>query len=98
MHARVTRISGSTEDVDAGIDNFRDNALPGVRAEPGNSGGILLVDRATGKGIAITLWADEDAMRASEERADELRAQAAEAMGAGEAPAVERYEVAVFDT
>ena len=98
MHARVTQISGSSEAVDGGIDNFRNNALPGVQAEAGNRGGILLIDRDTGRGIAITLWEDENAMRASEERANELRAQAADAMGAGEAPAVERYEVAVFET
>ena len=98
MHARVTHITGATGEIDAGIDNFRDNALPGVQAEAGNRGAIMLVDRATGKGMAITLWEDENAMRASEERANELRAQAAEAMGAGEAPSVERYEVAVFET
>jgi hypothetical protein len=98
MHARVSHISGSTADVDAGIDNFRNNALPALRGEEGSSGGILLVDRDTGKGIAITLWADEEAMRASEDRANELRAQAAEVMGASEAATVERYEVAVFET
>jgi quinol monooxygenase YgiN len=98
MHARVSHITGSTENVDAGIDNFRNNALPAIRNEPGCSGGIMLVDRDTGKAMAITLWADEEAMRASEQRANELRAQAADAMGAGEAPAVERYEVAVFET
>src|SRR5215208_3574693 len=98
MHARVTHISGSTENVDEGIDSFRNNALPGVQAEAGNRGAIMLVDRDTGKGMAITLWEDENAMRASEQRANELRAQAADAMGAGEAPSVERYEVAVFET
>jgi len=98
MHARVTHITGATEEVTAGIDNFRNNALPGVQAEAGNRGAIMLVDRDTGKGMAITLWEDENAMRASEERANELRAQAADAMGAAEAPSVERYEVAVFET
>jgi heme-degrading monooxygenase HmoA len=59
---------------------------------------LLLVDRQTGNAIAITLWEDESAMRASEERANALRAQAADEMGAGAAPSVERYEVAVFET
>ena len=98
MHARVTHLTGSTEEVDAGIDNFRSNALPGVQAEPGNRGAIMLVDRETGKGMAITLWEDENAMRESEERANELRAQAADAMGAGGTPEVELYEVAVFES
>jgi quinol monooxygenase YgiN len=98
MYARVSRITGATENVDAGIDNFRNDVLPAIRDEAGCSGAIMLVDRDTGQGMAITLWADEEAMRASERRADELRAQAADAMGAGEAPAVDRYEVAVFET
>ena len=98
MYARVSSITGSTENIDAGIDNFRNDVLPAIREEAGCSGAIMLADRNTGKGMAITLWADEEAMRASEQRANELRAQAADALGAGEAPAVDRYEVAVFET
>ena len=47
--------------------------------------------------MAITLWPDEQTMQASEERANELRREVTEQMGAGE-PRVERYEVAVFET
>jgi heme-degrading monooxygenase HmoA len=97
MHARVSHVSGSPEDADAGIANFRDIVMPFIREE-GGKGAMLLLDRTSGKGIAITLWETEEAMRASEERANELRAQAADAMGAAEQPAVERYEVAVFET
>jgi heme-degrading monooxygenase HmoA len=96
MHARVSHISGSPDDADAGIANFQDNVMPFLREE-GGKGAMLLIDRTSGKGIAVTLWESEQAMRASEERANELRAQAAGAMGAAEQPAVERYEVAVFE-
>ena len=66
--------------------------------EGGGKGALLLADRQAGKVIAITLWESEDAsMRASEEKANELRAQAARTGGAAEAPTVERYEVAVFE-
>jgi len=58
----------------------------------------LLVDRQSGKAIAITLWEDEQALHASEERANELRAAVAEEMHASEQPSVSRYEVAVFET
>ena len=61
-------------------------------------GAILLVDRASGNASAITLWEDEQAMQASEESANALRAQAAEQMGAAGQPDVARYEVAVFET
>lgn len=97
MHARVSLIKGSSDQVDAGITNFRENVVPFTR-EGGGKGSLMLVDRQTGKVIAITLWESEEALRASEEKANQLRAQAAEQGGATEAPTVERYEVAVFET
>ncbi len=66
MHARVTTISGSPEQAEQGIANFRDNVVPTIK-EMGGHGGVLLIDRASGKAMAITLWEDEAAMRASEE-------------------------------
>jgi quinol monooxygenase YgiN len=96
MHARVTTISGSPEQAEQGIANFRDNVIPTIK-EMGGNGGVLLIDRASGKAMAITLWEDEAAMRASEERANELRRAASEELGAAEQPDVERYEVAVFE-
>jgi quinol monooxygenase YgiN len=97
MHARVTSLSGSPADVDAGVANFRENVVPFTR-EQGGRGAILLVDRESGRAVAITLWEDEAALSASEERANTLRAQAAEEMGASGQPSVDRYEVAVFET
>jgi hypothetical protein len=95
MHARVTTISGSPADVDAGIDNFRTNVVPFAREQ--GQGAILLVDRQSGEAIAVTLWEDEPTMRASEEAANALRADAAGQMGAAQAPTVGRYEVAVLE-
>ena len=94
MHARVTRLSGPADSVDAGIENFRTNVLPFTREE--GKGAILLVDRDSGEAIGITLWEDEEALRASEERANALRANVADQMGADQ-PTVARYEVAVFE-
>ena len=95
MHARVTTISGSPAEADAGIDNFRANVVPWVREQ--GKGAILLLVRQSGEAIAITLWEDEEAMRASEESANSLRAQAADQMGAAQTPQIGRYEVAVFE-
>ena len=95
MHARVTTISGSPSEADAGIDNFRANVEPFAREQ--GMGAIVLVDRQSGEAIAITLWHDEEAMRASEESANSLRAQAADEMGAGQTPTIGRYEVAIFE-
>ena len=95
MHARVTSLSGSPADVDGGIANFRENVIPFVKTD--GKGAILLVDRENGNALAITLWEDEQALAASEERANALRADAAQEMGATQ-PTVARYEVAVFET
>jgi hypothetical protein len=96
MHARVTTITGSPGRVDEGITDFHENVTPWVK-EQGGRGGILLIDRETGKAIAVTLWSDEEAMRQSEEAANELRRRVTDEMGSTQSPAVERYEVAVFD-
>jgi len=96
MHARVTMIAGSADQAEQGIANFRDNVVPAIK-EMGGHGGVLLIDRESGKAMAITLWEDEASMRASEESANELRRTASEEMGAAQQPSVERYEVAVFE-
>jgi hypothetical protein len=95
MHARVTTLSGSAENADVGIENFRTGVVPFIH-EGGGKGAILLVNRESGEAIGITLWEDEEAMRASEESANALRASVADQMAAA-APTVSRYEVAVFE-
>ena len=95
MHARVTTIPGSAAQADAGIENFRSNVVPFAREQ--GKGAILLVEREGGEAIAITLWEDEQAMRASEESANAYRADAADEMGSTQTPTVRRYEVAVFE-
>lgn len=95
MHARVTSLTGTPAEFEAGVENFRANVVPFAREH--GKGAMLLVDRASGGALAITLWEDEDALRASEERANALRADAADDLGAQQEPTVARYEVAVFE-
>ena len=97
MHARVSSITGSPDQADAGIADFREKVMPWVK-EQGGQGGILLVDRDTGKAIAVTLWKDEEQMRQSEEAANEHRARVSGQMQSSGTPTVERYEVAVLET
>ena len=96
MHARVSTIVGSPDQAEAGINDFKENVGPWIKAN-GGLGGILLIDRETGKAIAITLWDDEDMMRRSEEAANEHRRRVTDEMQGSQYPTVERYEVAVFD-
>jgi hypothetical protein len=97
MHARVSTISGSPDQLDAGIANFRENVAPFIKGT-GGTGSLLLVDRQTGKALGITLWDSLETMNASEEEANELRAQATQAAGATVPTTVERFEVAVYET
>ena len=46
--------------------------------------------------LGVTLWESEEAMRASEQEADRLREESAEASNQAIAD-VERYEVALFE-
>jgi glycerol kinase len=96
MHARVSTINGSPDQVEAGISNFRETVLPWIK-EQGGRGGILLIDREGGKAVAVTLWNDEEAMRQSEEAANELRRRVSDQMQSTGAPIVERYEVGVLE-
>lgn len=51
-----------------------------------------LADRGSGKVLAVTLWENEEALRASAEAANRLRSDSAEAAGES-VVAVEEYEV-----
>jgi heme-degrading monooxygenase HmoA len=93
VHARVTSYQSPPEQMtDAAVDNMNANLLPRVFEMDGNRGAILLMDRQTGKTMTITLWESEEAMRASEEKANPLRADTAQTTSASIGN-VERFEV-----
>ncbi len=69
-----------------------EHVLPALRHQDGFSGGLVLVERASGKVLGLTLWESEQAMNATEEAAYWLRVFSAEAAG-GMITEVERYEV-----
>jgi heme-degrading monooxygenase HmoA len=71
-----------------------EQALPAAKALAGFKGMLMLVDRNSGKSMAVTLWDSEEAMRASEEAANTIRSDVADATGE-QIVGVERYEVAI---
>lgn len=95
MYARATTLEGSPDGVDEAIRGY-EGALSTFRGIDGNRGAFLLIDRGNGRGIGVTLWESEEAMRNSRQRADELRQQAAASVGAT-VESVEEYEIAVWD-
>ncbi len=95
MHARVTTLETPVDQVDTGVERYRE-ALSTFKDIRGNQGAFLLIDRSTGKAVGMTLWSDEDALSESREQANQIRQQAADDVGGG-IRAVEEFEVALWD-
>jgi heme-degrading monooxygenase HmoA len=96
VHARVSIFEGSPDQLDESLRQAREVVLPRASQMDGFKGLIALGDRQSGKTLGITFWESEDAMRASEEGANRLRSESAEASGETIA-GVERYEVGLFE-
>jgi heme-degrading monooxygenase HmoA len=62
----MTTIHIRAGEMDAAASLYADSVVPAARQQPGCQGAWLLVDRATGKGVSITLWDSEDNMNAGE--------------------------------
>ena len=93
MFARASMVEGSADQVDAGIAKLEHDILGELQQVDGFSGILGCVDRGTGHTLVITLWETEQALQASEERANQLRSEASASLGASAQPRVERYEV-----
>jgi hypothetical protein len=94
--ARVSSLEGAPGGIDEGISFIKEKILPEAADLTGWRGILTLADRKTGRAKTITFWDGSESLTASESRADELRAQAADAMGDTIAR-VERYEVALIE-
>ncbi len=94
MFARQSTIQASPEKAEEGIRYFNETTLPAVRQVSGFLGATMLLDRKTGKTVVTTYWESENALKASEAKANELRRNAASQFKAIGEPIVERFEVA----
>ena len=92
MHARVTISDTPVDKIDLAIKVINDEIVPAVKKMPGNKGAYWLGDRSSGKGITITLWESEEALKAGEEMAKQLRSDAAKKLEL-KIGAIDRYEV-----
>jgi len=91
VHARVATFQGDPANVDMAVEQVRAEVESGtVPAAPEGAKMLMLVDRSTGKGLGITLFDSEDAMRRGDEALNAMNP------GAGERRlSVEFYEVPV---
>ncbi len=96
MYARISTLEGSPDQIDQGLRYVWENVLPQLQQQDGFEGMIALADRQTGRTLGVTFWESEEALRASEEAAERLRADSAEAMSDTIA-GVERYEVGFME-
>jgi heme-degrading monooxygenase HmoA len=91
VFARVTTYEIPLDRLDEGMEAARRVAGEAALI-PGYKSGYWTLDRSTGRGVSLTVWETEEELRASEERARELRAVAATAAGLNIA-SIEIYEV-----
>jgi heme-degrading monooxygenase HmoA len=96
VYARISTLEGSPDHIDEGLRYVREQILPRISQQDGFKGMVALADRRTGKTLGVTFWESEEALKASEEAADKLRGDSAQAMGDTVA-GVERYEVGFFE-
>lgn len=93
MYARVSFYDMGAASRDDAVSAF-EGSRGAIHQMQGNQGAMLLVSPEGDKAITITLWESEQALRASEEQANQVRQEAAET-GALTIRGVEPYEVAL---
>jgi hypothetical protein len=89
MYARVASFQGETANVDEAIEQVRSRVAGDP--PPGLEGAkmLMLVNRETGKGLGVTLYESEEAMRRGDEALNALPG------GGGTRISVEFFEVPV---
>ena len=95
MHARVTRLTGTPENLRQTISTFEDSTAA-VRQLPGCAGILLVADTGAGRAITVSYWESEGAMNASEEAVAGARSRISAEHGV-EVGRVERYEVSILE-
>jgi heme-degrading monooxygenase HmoA len=96
LHARMSTLEGSPNELDEGLHDIREHVLPILQQQDGFKGFIALGNRQSGELIGITFWESEQAMQASEEVGESTRSDTAEDTGDTIAD-VKRYEVGLFE-
>ncbi len=96
MHARMSTLEGSPNELDEGLHDIKEHVLPILQQQDGFKGFIALGNRQSGELIGITFWGSEQAMQASEEVGESTRSDTAEDTGDTIAD-VQRYEVGLFE-
>jgi heme-degrading monooxygenase HmoA len=96
VFARVHVLQTTPEQSDTGLEIVREQLLPWLRDTSGYRGLIRLLDRENGRTLVVSLWADEEALQASDEAGQKFAELTAQTTGATRL-AIEQYEATLFD-
>jgi hypothetical protein len=96
MYARVHTIETTPQQHEEGLTIIREQLLPWTRESTGFRGMIGLTDRASGVALVITLWADEESLRASEQAGERLGTLTNQVTGTTRR-SLDEYEVTLFE-
>ena len=91
MFARIGTWQGSPDELERWISRAREQVKPSVQQDPGLKAAYWLVDRQGAKGLIVTIWESEEAMRSSEQA--RARRQAVTSAATGAKVTTDRYEV-----
>ena len=96
MYARSTTIRGNPGALDDAIAYMRDEVWPVMQDMDGCVGLSMMCDHETGRCIATSAWADQQAMQASAEAVAPMRRHMMDRFGAGDDLEVQEWEIAVL--
>lgn len=97
MYARHVTVRGNPDYVDEVVRTQQEIVVPVLRGCAGFVAQLVLLDRAGGEAIGMSLWDTEENMHASEEKVRAARQRVADALRSTDPPEVQLYEVAIFE-
>ena len=92
MKARISTIEGDGGKIDDALKVINEKVMPALKSLEGFTAANFLVDRSTGRLVAVAFYADEAALEGSVEAVGPMRNEVADAMG-GKVVGVESYEL-----
>ena len=95
MHARLTQIQGSADQIDAAVEMAKNDVLPTLQGCTGYKGFSVGVDRSSGAMFGLSFFDSEENLRASDDAVRQKREETASA--AGGTAEVAHFEIVIDD-
>ena len=95
MNARVITVQWKMDHLDEAIRFFREEVATALGKQPGFANTRMLVDQTTGKGMMVTVWANEADLKASEANGFLNEQLLHLSQFFATPPAIDRYEISV---